>query len=57
MHILEDNNIGVASDDIGIALKQALSSLEEYKAACYSFVTANSWERTANSLLEHIEKL
>lgn len=55
--ILEDNKIGVASDDIGAALKQALSSLVEYKAACASFVTANSWEKTANSLLEHIEKL
>lgn len=55
--ILQDNKIGVASEDIGAALKQALSSLEEYKAACSSFVTANSWEKTAKSLLEHIEKL
>ena len=56
-HILEYNKIGVASNDIGTALKQILTSLEDYKAACSSFVKANSWERTANNLLEHIEKL
>lgn len=55
--ILEDNKIGVASDDVGKALKQALSSLVEYKAACSSFVAANSWEKTANSLLKHIDDL
>ena len=55
--ILEENKIGVASDDIGAAIKLALSSLEEYKAACSSFVLANRWERTAKSLLEHVDKL
>lgn len=55
--ILTDGKIGVASDFIGDAFEQVISSLDKYKANCAAFVEANSWEKTAQRLLEHVEKL
>lgn len=55
--ILEDGGIGVASDDFGEALKQALFSLDNYKKACVKFVEDNSWDKTAQRLLENVVKI
>lgn len=55
--ILEANRIGVSSDNIGEALNQILASLEVYKSHCEFFVENNSWEKTSQNLLEHIENL
>ena len=55
--ILDNNGIGVSSDDINEALTQALSSLDSYKAACVKFVNNNSWKDTAEHLLSIINNL
>jgi len=55
--ILEQGGIGVASDDFEQALKKALSNLDAFKKACAKFVEDNSWEKTAQRLLESVEKM
>ena len=55
--ILENGGIGVASDNFEEALKQTLSSLDEYKRSCAKFVEDNSWAKTAQRLLESVEKM
>ena len=55
--ILEQGGIGVASEDFEDALKQSLASLDDYKKACAKFVEDNSWEKTAQRLLESVQKM
>jgi len=55
--ILEQGGIGVASNDFEDALKQTLLSLDDYKKACARFVEENSWEKTAQRLLESVDNL
>ncbi len=55
--ILEESGIGVSSDDFENALSKTLGSLEKRKQACQEFVEANSWEKTAQRLLKHVESL
>ena len=55
--IIEKGGIGVASGNFEESLKQTLSRLDEYKKACARFVEENSWEKTAQRLLEGVEKM
>ena len=55
--ILDNNGIGVASDNFDDALTQVLVSLEKFKKSCYTFVKSNSWDKTAQQLVEKVESL
>ena len=56
-NIIEREFIGIACDDFDEALNRVLSSINEYKKACYEFVKKNSWETTAQVLRDRIRNI